>query len=175
MHRITRKTLASLPALALGASLLLSAGCSQMNPWTPAASSPASATQTAQPSQTDSYYPTDFRDLLMPNEMEYVRDNSMLIKTDAFFGGILNFAGRVEVSSLTNFFISSMVNNQWKMTGSLEGKTVLLSFVKPQQTCMINIVEGEYGLKTNIYVYITKDLTSGGGMQQPAFNEKSVW
>jgi len=70
------------------------------------------------------------------------------------------------VSSLTNFFVSSMVNNHWKMTGSLEGKTVLLSFIKPQETCMINIVEGEYGLKTNIYVYITKDLSGGGGSQE---------
>jgi len=52
------------------------------------------------------------------------------------------------------------------MTGSLEGKTVLLSFIKPQETCMINIVEGEYGLKTNIYVYITKDLSGGGGSQE---------
>ncbi|PIP42724.1 MAG: hypothetical protein COX17_11060 [Deltaproteobacteria bacterium CG23_combo_of_CG06-09_8_20_14_all_60_8] len=163
MQCITRKTLSAVPAMVLCACLLLTAGCSQMNPWSPAASSPSAP---AAQSSNEPYYPTEFRDLLIPGEMELVRDNSMIIKTDAFFGGILNFTGRVEVSSLTNFFVSSMVNNHWKMTGSLEGKTVLLSFIKPQETCMINIVEGEYGLKTNIYVYITKDLSGGGGSQE---------
>jgi hypothetical protein len=155
-------------SLALCAFLLLAGGCSQMNPWAPVDSS---ASAPAGQSGNEPYYATDFRDLLIPGEMELARDNSMLIKTDAFYGGILNFTGRVEVSSLTNFFISSMVNNHWKMTGSIEGKTVLLSFVKPQQTCMINIVEGEYGLKTNIYVYITKDLSGGSsGGSQEIFN-----
>lgn len=172
MQCFTRKNLASMPAMVLCASILLTAGCAQMNPWAPVdSSSPGSATQ----SSSEPYYPTDFRDLLIPGEMELARDNSMLIKTDSFFGGILNFTGRVEVSSLTNFFISSMVNNHWKMTGSIEGKTVLLSFIKPQETCMINIVEGGYGLKTNIYVYITKDLTAGGGSNNSGIGSQEMF
>ncbi len=168
MQCITRKNLTAITAMAICACLLLTAGCAQMNPWAPASTTPYAPD--AQSSQIEANYPTDFRDLLIPNEMEMNRGNSMLIKTDAFFGGILNFAGWVEVSSLTNFFISTMVNNHWKMTGSLEGRNVLLSFIKPQQTCMINIVEGSYLIKTNIYVYITKDLTAGSVSSEPVFN-----
>jgi len=108
--------------------------------------------------QNEPYYPSDFKDVLIPGELEWNQENSMSIKTDSFSGGILNFAGRVEVTSLTNFFITSMVNNQWKMTGSVKSNKVLLSFVKPEQTCMIRIVEGEFGLKTEVYVYITKKM-----------------
>ncbi len=107
------------------------------------------------------YYPTDFKDLLIPGELAWNHEKSMVINTESFSGGILLFSGRVELVSLTNFFITSMVNDGWKMPGSMRSKNVLLSFFKPGQTCMIKIDEGEYGLRTNVNIYITKDLSGG--------------
>ena len=116
--------------------------------------------------KNEPYYTSDFKDLLIPGELDWAQDNSMTIKTDSFQGGILNFTGRVEVTSLTNFFVTNMVKNKWKMTGSVKSNNVLLSFIKPWQTCMIRIIEGEFGLKTEVYIYITKDL-SGGDKSAP--------
>jgi hypothetical protein len=137
--------------------LLFISGCTQFQQMLPQEGTATDSTSQAM--RNEPYYPTDFKDLLIPGELDWNRDKSMTIKTDAFSGGILSFSGRVEVRSLTNFFITSMVNNRWKMTGSVESQRVLLSFVKQRQTCMIRIVEGDFGLKTDIIVYITKDLT----------------
>ncbi len=118
--------------------------------------------ETVTPSiHNEPYYPTSFKDLLIPGELTWNHDKSMVINTDAFSGGILNFSGRVELVSLTNFFITSMVNDGWKMPGSVRAQNVLLSFFKPGQTCMIKIDEGEYGRKTNVNIYISKDLSIG--------------
>ena len=57
------------------------------------------------------YYPADFRDLLIPGELLWNREKSVTISTDSFNGGILSFNGRVEVTSLMEFFINSMKND----------------------------------------------------------------
>ncbi|MDH5297779.1 MAG: hypothetical protein OEV91_02030 [Desulfobulbaceae bacterium] len=104
------------------------------------------------------YYPTDFKDLLIPGELSWNRDKSMSIKTDSFAGGILNFSGRLEINSLTEFFNNTMPKNGWKVSGTVKHKSNLLVFVKPHKTCMITVSESEFGLKTEVYVYITEDL-----------------
>lgn len=149
--------------LFLGGLLLLS-GCAEMHfgdssdstpPPAPAASSSPAAIGT-QP-----YYPTDFKDLLIPGELTWNRDKSMSIRTASFAGGILQFSGRVEVNSLTDFFIASMAKDGWKITGSVKQKTNLLIFTKPRKTCMITITENEFGLKTEVYVYMAEDIAIG--------------
>lgn len=107
------------------------------------------------------YYPTDFKDLLIPSELEWNRENSMAIRTDSFAGGILNFSGRVEANSLSDFFVNTMAKNNWKLSGSVKYKKILLAFVKPNKTCTITISDNEFGIKTEVFVYITEDLTSG--------------
>ena len=102
------------------------------------------------------YSTPEFRDLLIPGELEYIRENSVLINTESFAGGILNFSGRVEVNSLTDFFINSMKKNDWEIKGTIKSKNILLSFIKPNGTCMIRIFSGDFARKTEVYVYITK-------------------
>ena len=107
------------------------------------------------------YYPTEFKDLLIPSELSWNRENSMVIKTDSFAGGILNFTGRVEINSLADFFTSSMVKSNWKLSGSVKYKNIMLVFTKPYKTCTIVISESDFGTKTDVNVYITDDLTGG--------------
>lgn len=127
----------------------------------------ASATQeTMQESQP--YYPTEFKDLLIPSELNWVRENSMVIKTDSFAGGILHFSGRVEINSLADFFSASMTKNNWKQSGSVKYKNIMLVFTKPNKTCTIIISESEFGTKTEVAVYITDDLTEGRSLSPAA-------
>ena len=101
------------------------------------------------------YYPADFRDLLIPGELEWNREKSFTITTDSFNGGILNFYGRVEVTSLMEFFVNGMKNDGWTAVGSIKTKNVLLAFTKNSSSCMIRINEGGPIGKTEVQVYIS--------------------
>ena len=139
------------------ASLLLLSGCMHTNSGaTPEEShEPAAAEKTA---EFEPYYPADFRDLLIPGELVWNRERSVTISTDSFNGGILSFNGRVEVTSLMEFFTNSMKNDGWTTVGSIKSKNVLLSFTKESSTCMIRINEGGPIGKTDVNVYITKTI-----------------
>ena len=84
--------------------------------------------------ESQPYYPTEFEDLLIPSELSWNMENSMVIKTDSFAGGILHFTGRVEINSLADFFTSSMEKNNWKLSGSVKYKNIMLVFTKPSKT-----------------------------------------
>ncbi|MDH3360495.1 MAG: hypothetical protein OEL55_06445 [Desulfobulbaceae bacterium] len=155
--------------------LLILGGCAEMNLGgsssddtvaTPATTTPEKQATT----ENQPYYPTEFNDLLIPGELSWNREKSMSLRTDSFAGGILNFSGRVEINSLTTFFISSMAKNGWKMVGSLKQKTNLLIFVKPHKTLMITISGGEFSSKTDINVYLTEDIAAA---HSPATSEES--
>ncbi|MFU8818956.1 MAG: hypothetical protein ACNA74_04435 [Desulfurivibrio sp.] len=156
-----------LPLLLLLLPLLLVAGCAQMGGFGTDARSEAVEEKIA----PTPYHPADFRDLLIPSELDWVRDRSMVVKTDSFAGGVLYFTGRVEVNSLTDFFITSMRNSGWKLVGSVKYKEVLLAFNKPYKTSTIVISEAEMGRRANVSIYITEELVSAnekGGEAAPA-------
>lgn len=117
-----------------------------------ASTAPATSTNVV---QSEPYNPVDFRDLLVPGELEWHRDKSVTINTDSFTGGILNFTGRVEVNSLTEFFINGMKKDGWAVIGSVKSENVLLAFIKEKSSCMIKIDEGSPLGKTEVNVYIT--------------------
>lgn len=105
------------------------------------------------------YYPADYQDLLVPGELAWNREKSMTLNTASFSGGILNFSGRVEVNSLTDFFINGMKKDGWELTGSVKAKDVMLAFVKDNGSCMIRIFEGYTLGKTEIVIYITHKMS----------------
>ncbi len=119
-------------------------------------SSTQAAAQESQP-----YYPTEFKDLLIPNELSWNRESSMVIKTESFAGGILNFSGRVEINSVADFFTNSMAKNNWRLAGSVKYKNIMLVFTKPHKTCTVILSESEFKTKTEVNVYITDDLGNG--------------
>jgi PBP1b-binding outer membrane lipoprotein LpoB len=150
----------SLMILVLSLSLFLS-GCADMGIGT----SQDEMAPPAQTQETQPYYSSEFSDLLIPSELQWNRDKSLVIRTDSFAGGVLHFSGRVEVNSLSDFFANSMNKNGWKLVGTAKYKNVLLAFVKENKTCTITIGESEFGMKTDVAVYITEDIA---GMK-PAF------
>jgi hypothetical protein len=140
--------------LPLLVALLLLAGCMPMGSDQGAADTGHTSAATTSAVTNEPYYPVDFRDLLIPGELEWNREKSVSINTASFTGGILNFNGRVEVNSLTDFFINGMKKDGWEVTGSVKSRDVLLAFIKPQSSCMIKIAEGGTLGKTEVTVYI---------------------
>jgi hypothetical protein len=107
-------------------------------------------------------------DIELPADMKWESEKSMNIKTDSFRGGILNYAGRVEINSLKDFIIASMKKKQWKHVGEASYKNILLAFTKPNKTCMVVLSE-EGGIMGNTLatLYVTVDSTGSKGMGAP--------
>jgi len=102
--------------------------------------------------------------------MKWDSEKSMAIKTDSFRGGIMHYAGRVEINSLKEFIIASMKKRQWKHVGEASYKNILLAFTKSNKTCMVVLSEesGLYG-NTLATLYVTVD--SGGGKNTGSMND----
>ena len=107
-----------------------------------------------------------FGDLELPVEMKLDQNKTMSINTESFKGGILHYAGRVELNSLKDFIVASMRNNKWKLVGEASYDYSLLAFTKPNKTCMVVLAEGLGGSlgKTHATLYVTADLSSSGNV-----------
>ncbi len=105
-------------------------------------------------------------DIELPTDMKWDSDSSIAINTTSFRGGVMHYSGRVEINSLKEFIIASMVKHQWKQVGEASYKNILLAFVKPNRTCLVVISEGFGGSlgNTNVTLYITDDKTASKGL-----------
>lgn len=115
----------------------------------------------------------DFDDILIPQGLEWDRENSMAVRTESFAGGTMKLTGRVEVDSLSGYFSGAMVEKGWKMVGSVQYRNVMLVFTKPNKTCTITIFEPDFSAKTEVYIYITDDISRRQGFQTP-FGEETL-
>lgn len=154
--------------LALAPVLLL--GCAQMERFGMGSTS-NNTSQAAEEVPPEPYHPAEFRDLLLPAELTWARDKSMVVNTESYAGGVLYFSGRVEVNSLTDFFVTTMPRNNWKLVGSVKYKDVLLAFTKPHKTCTIIIQQAsDFSQRADVSIYITEDIaeSKGGNSGTPA-------
>lgn len=145
--------------MVLLATLLMVSGCAN--------NSMLSGMQTA--SQGDSALPPissfadELQDIEIPVDLEWLREQSMAIKTDSFRGGIWVYKGRVDAVSLKDFIISAMKNNKWKLVGEVTSEEILLAFIKPNKNCMMVISDSITG-KTELTLYVTIDETAAAGL-----------
>ncbi len=138
-----------------GATFLLmtNQGCSLMSGSSDdmKAAPPSGSEQASQP-----YHPKDFKEVLVPNIMEFDREKSMYVKSQDFNGGILHFSGRAEINSLITFFENTMPSKDWILSGSVKTKKTLLIFTKPGKSCMISIVDPDFSFNTQVSLYIAE-------------------
>ncbi|MBU4177402.1 MAG: hypothetical protein KJ730_06130 [Proteobacteria bacterium] len=146
--------LTSLAALSGCAELGLGTRTDQGVSSDPFASSAASSTE--QP-----YRANEFSDILITSEFDWDREKSMVVRTDSFAGGVLQYNGRVDISSSADFFSNNMPRNGWKLAGSTRYKNVLLAFTKPNKTCTIVLTENKLLMRTEIAIYVTEDIAAG--------------
>jgi hypothetical protein len=147
----------SLP-LYLAVLLLLLSGCAKKNVW----SEGQKGVDEAAPENVP-YYANDYNDIMVPSELSWDREGSMSIKTESYAGGVIKFVGRVEVNSVADFFVNTMVKNKWKLVGSAKYKNILLAFTKPNKTAMVMIYESDLSRKTSVYIYVTDDIAARQG------------
>lgn len=130
--------------------LILSvSGCSLFN------SSKTSDTESASPDQPKTRETTamyfDFDDVLVPMELEVVKDRTVVITTPGYTSGIITLKGRVDRSSLFNFFNVNMQKDNWSIVSQIKSPGItIMVFQKTARTSVITIRDEQI----NTYVEI---------------------
>ncbi|WP_448383109.1 hypothetical protein [Desulfosoma sp.] len=158
-----QKSLAAGRLMTVGALMLFLGGCAWFN-----TSTSSGTGSTAQPAATTAAVtPTfyDFQDIPIPSELSLVTKESTVFQGGAVKGGMLTFKGRVEPSSVVNFFMVAMARENWKHRGDIRYRKSVLLFEKPDRFCIISIRESSYYTYVELYVVPTATGTRSGAME----------
>ncbi len=156
---MNRKTLGTILIFTLAIIMLATSGCAPRK----------RANLSADPSGLDGVMPQvssfadDIRDIPIPAELKWQRNDSMAIKTDSFRGGVLVYTGNAGILSLRDYMVAAMRDNQWRMVGETSSKNIMLAFVKPSKTCMM-ILSESFFKKTELKLYIAIDNAATGSV-----------
>ncbi len=102
------------------------------------------------PGPTDFYY--DFDDILVPKEMELQTNESFILETPNQKTGVMVFEGKVEILSLTSFFINNMNKDGWSLLSAFKSNRTILVFEKIDRICVMNITNGKFSTLLEIWV-----------------------
>ncbi len=135
-------------SVALCITLLLSIGCAELT----------KSTKTEEPKakgeKVEMFSPkySEFKDVMIPPEMELDRDESVVYESHRLRMGVLYYSGRAKMPEVVDFFKKNMKKDGWELLNSFQHKTYILNFLKGDRNCII-IVEKK-GTKTNVQIWM---------------------
>ena len=140
-------------------------GCSHLGTKTDDASSSDKAYAESR-AYTENQAPTasymDFNDILIPFGLKVVPKETFIMRSSGLTAGVLALKGRVDQSSLVNFFEINMIKDNWQLVSSFKLPRTLMLYHKDTRWCIINVFEGSFSTKVEIWVSPTQgDSTSG--------------
>jgi len=113
----------------------------------------------------------DFEDVLVPMELTVMKDKTVIVSTPGFRSGILALKGRVDSTSLFNFFSNNMLKDNWNVVSKIksQGNTIMV-FAKTSRCAVITIRE------SSVYTYVEIGVAptlgnTGGEMTQMELSE----
>ncbi len=130
--------------------------CAQMQPY----SSQVTNNATTNNKSVTSIAPQiiyQFPDLPTPTQLVKVDEDSTIVTTPMYQGGILVFRGRVTQDSVVNFFTKTLPQYGWHLTGEIKGKKDFLAFTKPNgSACLIQVYNTSLGFETEVQIWISE-------------------
>ena len=100
------------------------------------------------PKKTTAVY-HDFEDILVPMELKVNKNRTVVVSTPGYRSGILALKGRVDSSSLFNFFSNNMVKDNWSVVSKIKSPgTIIMVFAKTSRCAVITIRD------TTVYTYV---------------------
>ncbi len=157
--------------LGLGFFLAMSIyGCfGNTNSATPETAPPPEETSEISKKTTAVYH--DFEDILVPIELKVNKDRTFVVSTPGYRSGILALKGRVDSSSLFNFFSNNMLKDNWRVISKIKSPgTTILVFEKTSRCAVITIRDSQVYTYVEIGVAPTMENT-GTGMTQTEISE----
>ncbi|MCP3940824.1 MAG: hypothetical protein GY710_05000 [Desulfobacteraceae bacterium] len=113
----------------------------------------------------------DFEDVLVPKELTLMKDKTVVVSTPGFKSGILALKGRVDSTSLFNFFSNNMLKDNWNVVSKIKSSgTTIMVFAKTSRCAVITIRDSQVYTYVEIGVAPTMGNT-GGHMIQTGLSE----
>ena len=126
----------------------------------------ASDASSSEQAYTESQAPTssylDFGDVLIPYGLKVVSKETAVLRSSGLTAGVLSLKGRVEPASLINFFEINMIKDNWRLVSSFKMPRTLMLYHKDNRWCVINIFEGRFSTKVEIWVSPAKEDAASG-------------
>ncbi|MCP4719941.1 MAG: hypothetical protein GY860_10840, partial [Desulfobacteraceae bacterium] len=99
------------------------------------------------------------------------KDKTVVVSTPGFRSGILALKGRVDSTSLFNFFSNNMLKDNWNVVSKIKspGNTIMV-FAKPSRCAVITIKESQINTFVEIGVAPTMG-NAGEEMTQTDLSE----
>jgi hypothetical protein len=148
MKGVRKLSMASSGIIAIIAIFLLISGCSTLKSKEESPTSLAGQEEDKGPSPL--YY--DLGDVLGPPELKVDKKSSFIYRTPGFSAGVLVLNGRVELSSLIQFFKNNMAKDNWIPVSSFKSPRTIMLFQKENRWCIINITEKQFNTNVEIWV-----------------------
>ena len=98
------------------------------------------------------FFSQAYRQILIPDGLSFDSKQSTFVETKSFSGGVLRYTGRIEVTSLAEFFRNTMPKNKWQQVYLGTGLPMLQAYIRNGKTCMIRISESTFTTLVDIYI-----------------------
>jgi len=97
---------------------------------------------------------SDFSDIPIPRELKLDKKKSLLFEGGPYKSGYFVYKGRVEASSLAEYFKNALQGYGWVLLNNFKYRHYLLNFIKEreQRSCIILIEEGFWTTKVHLWV-----------------------
>ena len=135
-------------SFSIGVILLLTVGgCSSLSQNQKSTGDPSNA---ADQKTATVYY--DFDDVIVPSEMKVINKDTFVYGTIGLKAGVLALKGRVDLTSLVEFFEINMKKDNWQMVSQIKTPYILMLFHKENRWCVIALHEETYYTYTRIWL-----------------------
>lgn len=91
----------------------------------------------------------DFEDVIVPMELDVVKDRTVIVSTPGFKSGILTLKGRVDSNSLFNFFSNNMEKDNWEVLSKIKSPGTTIMVFKKTSRCAVITIRDE-----SLYTYV---------------------
>jgi len=97
---------------------------------------------------------SDFSDIPIPKELKLDKKSSLLFEGGPYKSGYFVYKGRVEASSLAEYFKNALQGYGWVLLNNFKYRHYLLNFIreKEQRSCIIHIKEGFWTTEVHLWV-----------------------
>jgi hypothetical protein len=109
---------------------------------------------------TTIYY--DFDDVVVPRELKVRRDKTFIYESAGLKAGLLSLKGRVDTTSLIDFFEINMKKDNWRLVSLIKTPATLMLYHKNNRLCVIEVDEDNYNTYTRIWLApVSSSMSSG--------------
>lgn len=109
---------------------------------------------------TTIYY--DFDDVVVPRELKVRREATFIFEAAGLKAGVLSLKGRVDTTSLIEFFEINMKKDNWRLVSLIKTPSTLMIYHKDSRISVIEIDEDSYYTYTRIWLAPVSDSMSSG-------------